>query len=92
MEEQNTSRKGGVGFVSLLGLLFITLKLCNVIDWSWWWVLAPFWGGLSIIVIILAVLLVSLLIIDRMESAKAKKFREELDDFKLKHSKNNKGL
>jgi phosphate/sulfate permease len=29
--------------VGLLGVAFITLKLCDVIDWSWWWVLAPFW-------------------------------------------------
>jgi hypothetical protein len=34
---------GGIGFFSLLGLLFIGLKLTDNIDWSWWWVLAPFW-------------------------------------------------
>lgn len=28
---------------SLLGIAFIILKLCGVIDWSWWWVTAPFW-------------------------------------------------
>ena len=27
----------------ILGLIFITLKLVGVIDWSWWWVLSPFW-------------------------------------------------
>ncbi|MBP5202283.1 hypothetical protein J6Z39_09105 [bacterium] len=27
----------------LLGIVFVTLKLCNVIGWSWWWVTAPFW-------------------------------------------------
>lgn len=27
----------------ILGLIFITLKLCDVIAWSWWWVLSPFW-------------------------------------------------
>jgi len=26
-----------------MGLIFITLKLCDVIDWSWWSVLAPYW-------------------------------------------------
>lgn len=31
------------GFLSLLGLLFIGLKLMGYIDWSWWWVLAPLW-------------------------------------------------
>lgn len=28
---------------SILGLIFITLKLTGYIAWSWWWVLAPFW-------------------------------------------------
>jgi hypothetical protein len=23
--------------------IFLTLKLCKVITWSWWWVLAPLW-------------------------------------------------
>lgn len=44
--------------MSLLLVLFIGLKLCNVIDWSWWWVMSPLWIGciaafvLSIIVVI----------------------------------------
>lgn len=37
---------GGVGILGLLGVVFVTLKLTDVIDWSWWWVTAPFWGGL----------------------------------------------
>lgn len=41
-----------VGFPTLLGLLFIALKLCNVIEWSWFWVLAPFWIPLGIAVTI----------------------------------------
>lgn len=32
----------------MLGVLFVALKLCGVIGWSWWWVTAPFWGGLAI--------------------------------------------
>ena len=34
---------GGVGFVGLLTIAFVVLKLCNVINWSWWWVLSPVW-------------------------------------------------
>jgi len=33
-----------LGLFSILGIVFITLKLCGQIAWSWWWVLAPFWG------------------------------------------------
>lgn len=37
----------GVSLPTILGLVFIILKLCNVIDWSWIWVLAPFWLGIT---------------------------------------------
>jgi hypothetical protein len=32
--------------------IFVTLKLCSVIDWSWWWVMAPLWLPLSLLSII----------------------------------------
>lgn len=31
-----------------LGIVFVTLKLMHYIDWSWWWVTAPFWGPMAI--------------------------------------------
>ena len=34
----------------LLLAVFITLKLCKVIVWSWWWVFAPVWVPLILIV------------------------------------------
>ena len=34
----------GIGFTGLLTIVFIVLKLCGVIAWSWWWVLlSPLW-------------------------------------------------
>jgi hypothetical protein len=44
MSKESTSSYSGVGFTTLLGLLFIGLKLGNVITWSWWWVLLPLYG------------------------------------------------
>lgn len=38
----------GIGFTGLLTLLFIGLKLANIIAWSWLWVLAPMWIPLAI--------------------------------------------
>jgi hypothetical protein len=32
-------------FIPLLSALFIGLKLSDIIDWSWWWVLSPIWIG-----------------------------------------------
>ena len=37
------SSSGGIGFIGLLTILFIGLKLTNYISWSWWWVLSPIW-------------------------------------------------
>lgn len=45
------------GFLSLLGIAFIILKLCKVISWSWVWVLAPFWIGTALYVLFLIVVL-----------------------------------
>lgn len=38
-----TNNSGGIGFISLLQLVFITLKLTGYINWSWFWVLSPTW-------------------------------------------------
>lgn len=27
----------------LLGIMFVGLQLAGIIEWSWWWVTAPFW-------------------------------------------------
>ena len=37
-------------FTVLLQVTFIVLKLCNVIDWSWLWVLAPTWIPVAIVI------------------------------------------
>lgn len=39
----SSASSGGIGFFGLLTVLFIGLKLTGVIDWSWWYVLAPLW-------------------------------------------------
>ena len=52
--ENNTS--GGIGFCGLLTIVFIVLKLCKVISWSWIWVLAPAWIPIVISIILLLIL------------------------------------
>lgn len=39
----NTTVSGGIGFTGLLTIVFIVLKLCGVINWSWIWVFSPMW-------------------------------------------------
>lgn len=43
MNDNNGSTKAGIGFVGLLTIVFIALKLVGVISWSWIWVLSPIW-------------------------------------------------
>jgi len=46
----STSSSGGIGVLGLLGVLFVGLKLTGHIDWPWWLVTMPFWGGLALLV------------------------------------------
>jgi len=43
----------GIGVLGLLGVCFVVLKLLGKIDWSWWWVTLPFWGGFVILILFL---------------------------------------
>jgi len=49
------AQSGGIGLLGVLGVAFVVLKLCGVIAWSWWWVTAPFWGGVALALAILVV-------------------------------------
>ena len=49
---------GGLTFLQVLFLIFLVLKLTGktvVATWSWWWVTAPLWGGLAIVLVILLI-------------------------------------
>ena len=49
MSDNSVSANGGISVAGLLGVVFVTLKLCHVIAWPWLWVLAPFWIPVAII-------------------------------------------
>lgn len=40
---KDKTTSNGVNFLELLFLLFLGLKLANLINWSWIWVFAPIW-------------------------------------------------
>lgn len=46
------SNSGGMDFASVLLVVFIVLKLCHVINWSWWWVLSPLWIAIILCIIV----------------------------------------
>lgn len=53
--ENKNNSSGGIGFVGLLTIAFIVLKLVGVINWSWVWVLSPIWISASVFLIIVTV-------------------------------------
>lgn len=57
--ENKTTVNGGIGFIGLLTIAFIVLKLIGVITWPWVWVLSPVWISAVIyyVVVVLMVIL-----------------------------------
>ena len=62
-KEVNT---GGISFLGLLTIVFITLKLTNVITWSWWWVLLPLWGPMAFTLSLGGIVLIGLGVLSLM--------------------------
>ena len=66
-KENNSGRSGGDGFLGLLAIVFIALKLTGHIDWSWWWVLAPIWGPLAIVAVVWLFCVIGIAVIELFE-------------------------
>ena len=52
------STSNGIGLGTLLFLVFLTLKLAEVGPvqyWSWWWVTAPLWLPLFVVIVLIFV-------------------------------------
>ncbi len=55
----NSEKTSGVDFADLLTIVFIVLKLCGIIAWSWWWVLSPLWiSAIFWVILVIIVLLI----------------------------------
>jgi phosphoglycerol transferase MdoB-like AlkP superfamily enzyme len=73
VSKQSESKSGGIGVLGLLGVAFVVLKLTGVIDWSWWWVTIPFWGGLALILGIAIICYVVAVAIELVEKNQRKR-------------------
>jgi len=54
VSKKSSGSRACVSFCNLLFLLFLGLKLTGHIDWSWWWVTAPLWIPMSLMIFALA--------------------------------------
>lgn len=52
MKKLNIESISSYAFGLLLATLII-LKLIGYINWSWWWVTVPFWGGFALAIILM---------------------------------------
>ena len=43
---------GGTDLVTVIQVILIVLKMFDLIDWTWWQVLFPFWGTIIAVVVI----------------------------------------
>lgn len=72
----NNKNTNGVGFLGLLTILFIGLKLTGYITWSWIWVLAPLWIPISLALILLSAIIL-LVALGKMDIDKTIKYERK---------------
>lgn len=46
------------GCLTTLFFIFLILKLCNIITWSWWWIFAPIWIPIVIAIILTIIMII----------------------------------
>jgi hypothetical protein len=68
MISTNNNSSGGIGFMGLLTICFIVLKLVGFVSWSWWWVTCLIWGPIAVVAVIALVFLFLLLFLVKSES------------------------
>ena len=62
INKETTSSIVSLNFLEALFLLFLGLKLGNVIDWSWWWVFAPIWIPIVLVVGIIGIMAIVVMV------------------------------
>lgn len=60
MEDNNSLIN--IDSIDLITIVFVVLKLTEVIDWSWWWVLSPILISFALVIIALIIVLIIALV------------------------------
>ena len=77
MNKQKTNITIDLGGLStILFIVFLVLKLTNVIDWSWWWVTAPLWISFGLGLVALLIYTIVLLCIYSARKRELNKMRK----------------
>jgi hypothetical protein len=51
----------GLSLSAIVFIVLLTLKLSDVIDWSWWWITLPLWWMIPMVLLILIFALIVVL-------------------------------
>ena len=62
----NESKSGGLGIGMILFIVFLVLKLTNVIDWSWVWVISPLWIPFALGIVVIGIVGLTAAIIEQL--------------------------
>lgn len=77
MNKQKTNITIDLGGLStIIFIVFLILKLTNVIDWSWWWVTSPLWISVGLGLVALLIYTIVLLCIYGARKRKLKRMRK----------------
>lgn len=68
------------GTFETLLLIFLTLKLTNLIDWSWWWVLSPIWIPACFAAVVILVYLIIFLRLKRKNKTLCQKLKSHIEE------------
>jgi hypothetical protein len=60
----SATSSSGIGFTGLLTIVFIILKLCGVITWSWLWVLSPIWISIALVILFIGIVVLCAILSD----------------------------
>jgi len=64
-KNENGVNNTGIGFTGALTITFIVLKLMNIINWSWWWVLSPIWISTLLVILLLVIILITVVLLNK---------------------------
>jgi len=65
MSNASASSARGLGLSSVLFVVFLILKLTNVIDWRWIWVFSPIWIAVALVALVIIVVVVFAIVFKR---------------------------
>lgn len=52
MGKKNPSPATGLSLPVVVFVVFLILKLTNLVKWSWWWITSPLWIVVALVVVL----------------------------------------